>query len=314
MSTGIEIRPYGIPLDVLQLALEGGKMAVRREGAILIGHLGGVETRISVNQPEERETENGTIQAVITVRNELNPKLVELIHTPEQLSVFNPMTTIGALTCIDGHLTVGSRFTVYEEEDAWDLHARLILSSALSSGQTIMNSIRRVILREERGSSEDPQSAWTEDDLEQVRSYLSRVSVCTGGKGGLTAEFSIRNENVSAAQGDHFTALWRMNIDQPHPEGGGLFTLLEMPHRVGEERLSKVLDSLNRLEMSPLDLPSHLGAWCPGCLGDNPAYVTFLPNFLHDHPGIAVNLSFWAMARAQWANAMLASLGVSAGE
>ena len=62
--------------------------------------------------------------------------------------------------------------------------------------------------------------------------------------------------------------------------------------------------------MAPHDLPPHFGAWCPGRLGNNPSYVTFLPNALHSAPGIAVNTAFWAMNRAQWANAMLASLGV----
>jgi hypothetical protein len=40
--------------------------------------------------------------------------------------------------------------------------------------------------------------------------------------------------------------------------------------------------------------------------------VTFVPNALHPASGIAVNAAFWAMTRAQWANAMLASLGVRA--
>ncbi len=35
-----------------------------------------------------------------------------------------------------------------------------------------------------------------------------------------------------------------------------------------------------------------------------------LPNALHFAASIAVNTAFWAMNRAQWANAMLASLGV----
>jgi hypothetical protein len=39
----------------------------------------------------------------------------------------------------------------------------------------------------------------------------------------------------------------------------------------------------------------------------NPAYVSFLPNALHDAaPGITVNMALWASARAQWANITLA--------
>jgi hypothetical protein len=71
-----------------------------------------------------------------------------------------------------------------------------------------------------------------------------------------------------------------------------------------------IVERLNVMEMAPLDLPPHIGAWCTGTLGNNPAYVTFLPNFFHDKASIAVNVSVWAAGRAQWANAMLASLGV----
>ena len=68
-------------------------------------------------------------------------------------------------------------------------------------------------------------------------------------------------------------------------------------------------------EPSPLGVPLgdlHFGAWCPGKLGNNPAYISFLPNPLYPAAGITVNSAFWAMNRAQWANAMLASLGVRA--
>jgi hypothetical protein len=62
---------------------------------------------------------------------------------------------------------------------------------------------------------------------------------------------------------------------------------------------------LNRLEMQGNDLPPHFGAWCRGVRDTNPAYVSFLPNVLHGTNGIAVNMSFWAMSRAQMADVML---------
>ena len=119
---------------------------------------------------------------------------------------------------------------------------------------------------------------------------------------------------MSAATGDDKTALFQLMADQPHPElGGGRFWLLQMLHQLGDEdRLKKICLQLNSMEMAPHDLPPHLGAWCPGRLGDNPSYVSFLPNALHNVPGIAVNMGFWAANRAQWANAMLASLGIRA--
>ena len=64
------------------------------------------------------------------------------------------------------------------------------------------------------------------------------------------------------------------------------------------------------MEMAPNDLPPHFGAWCQGHLDDNPAYVAFFPNVMHAIKGIALNASIWALHRAEWASAALASLGV----
>jgi hypothetical protein len=64
------------------------------------------------------------------------------------------------------------------------------------------------------------------------------------------------------------------------------------------------------MEMAADDLPPHFGSWCEGKLGNNAAYVSFFPNAMHSTSGIAVNAAFWAINRARWANAMLASLGV----
>jgi len=47
-------------------------------------------------------------------------------------------------------------------------------------------------------------------------------------------------------------------------------------------------------------------------LGNNPAYVSFLPNAMRGVSGIATNVSIWVLDRARWASAMLASLGVRA--
>jgi hypothetical protein len=66
------------------------------------------------------------------------------------------------------------------------------------------------------------------------------------------------------------------------------------------------------MEMAEDDLVPHFGAWCVGKLGNNPAYVSFLPNVLHRVSGIAVNNAVWAMNRAIWANEKLASMGITA--
>lgn len=307
-------RPFGIPLDGLEISLKAGNMKTERDGNALIARQNGITTRISVDQPKDRQTEDGMIQAVVTIRNELPAELAPFLGKSEAISAFNPMTTIGALMVERGKPVIGSRITVYEGENAWDLQVHLVMAAALVSAQTMMGAVRRVLTGEGSNSDQDTSSSWTDDDMDEVQGYLSKMSVCTAGGGGLTAEFGLRSGNLSAAQGDHYTALWKLNTEQPHPEaGGGLFCLLEMPHQIPDEaHLGLIVDKLNALEMSPLDLPPHIGAWCPGSLGNNPAYVTFLPNYLHDKQGLALNVSFWAVNRAQWANAMLASLGVRA--
>ena len=100
--------------------------------------------------------------------------------------------------------------------------------------------------------------------------------------------------------------------NQPHPElGAGLFCLLNMPHQVSNnEKLDRAIGELNRLEMQGHDLPPHFGAWCRGKGENTPAYVSFLPNALHSANGIALNMSFWAMSRAQIADAMLLTMGI----
>jgi len=87
--------------------------------------------------------------------------------------------------------------------------------------------------------------------------------------------------------------------------------LLQMPHQVNDEQqLKQICTQLNNMEMAARDLPPHFGAWCPGKILNNPAYVSFYPNALHSIPGIAVNTASWARFRAQLANEKLASLGV----
>jgi hypothetical protein len=175
----------------------------------------------------------------------------------------------------------------------------------------IFGAMRRTYSDE---SPREDSSDWTEGDIKQAESYLSRLCACTTGGLGLTAEFGLSESAVSAATGDDDTALLQLAADQPHPElGCGLFCSLQMPHRISADtRLREVCAQLNDMEMAAHALPPHFGAWCVGNLGNNPAYVSFLPNALHSVSGIATNAAFWAMHRARWANAVLASLGVGA--
>lgn len=306
--------PLGVPLGELEAMLAPTSIKVTRKDNALLARHEHYTIRIEVVPPEVRESENGPIRAVVRMITELPKPLLALFHgrVPDTTAAFNAFAALGALYSDRDVVHIGSRLTIYEEEDSWQsLHLPLLLFTTICGTEAILGGIRRTMTG---GNTNQSASDWTEDDFDQAQSYFSRMSVCTTGGLGLTAEFGLVADAVSVAAGDHKTALFQLMADQPHPElGGGLFCLLQMPHQIVDQaRLQKICLLLNNMEMAAQDLPPHFGAWCPGRLGDNPSYVSFLPNPLHGVPGIAVNMGFWAANRAQWANAMLASLGVRA--
>lgn len=302
--------PCGVPLEDLQAAINSTNLTAIREGDALVVQHDRFITRVEVSAPEIAETMDANISAIVRIKSILPAELSQIFGSKTFATTMNSMATLGALMVDNGRHVVASRLTVYEGHDNWSLDLGLIFLSVISSAETIMGATRKVLAKEQ--PRQTGPSAWTESDFEFVASYLSRVCVCTTGGLGLTAEFGIRSGQTSAAAGHHYTALWQMMADQPHPEmGSGLFCLLNMPHEISnKDRLDYVLAELNRLEMQGNDLPPHFGAWCRGSRDTNPAYVTFLPNSLHRTNGIALNVSTWAMNRAQLADAMLATMGI----
>lgn len=302
----------GVPLDELAGILNSLTIQTSWSGNALMVDHEHYSTRIEVLPPESEESENGSIRAVIRMTTPLPESLLPLIEGKEARAstYFNTYAALGALCLHQGKVCVGSRLTIYDKERAWSkLHLPLLMINALYGVHAIAGALCRQIANEE---PEGGDSAWTESDLEQVEGYLSRMCLCTSGGLGLTAEFGLNDGAVSAIAGDNKTALFQLMTHEAHPElGAGLTCLLQMPHRIKDEsRLHQVCLQLNNMEMAAHDLPPHFGAWCAGNLSDNPSYICFLPNALHDVKGIAVNVAFWAVNRAHWADGMLASLGV----
>jgi hypothetical protein len=304
--------PLGVPLGDLMTMLAPTTIKASLHDNALIADHGHYTVRVEVVPPEVRESENGPIRAVVRVVTELPAPLSPLFRGREApaTATFNTVAALGALYQEGGTVRIGSRLTIYEAEDAWrTLHMPLLAYTIIGGSEAILGGLRRAMGNEKprRGASR-----WTERDLAQVEGYLSRLCICNTGGLGLTAEFGLAQGAHSAMAGHRNTALFQLKAEEPHPElGGGLFCLLEMPHRVADEaRLQRICLQLNQMEMAAHDLPPHFGAWCPGRLGNNPAYVTFLPNAMHSVGDIAVNAAFWALNRAEYANSMLASLGV----
>lgn len=307
----LDPRPLGVPLDDLQKAINQTNLKASRDGNSLIVQNANLITRVDVVRPLNPKCGDATIKAVVQIRTE-PPKEIgtSFLSSPKFAGTINAMATLGALTIEKERCFIGSRLTIYEQENAWNVHFGLLLFTVIGAADSFLGCLRTVFSGEEalKGTS-----AWTEQDLSLVESHLSKICACTIGGLRLTTEFSLKDGEVSAAYGDHHTALWRIFADQPHPAmGGGLFCLLELPHRVVDEsRIDPILNHLNQLEMAPHDLPPHFGSWCRGNLGNNPAYVAFFPNVMHAVEGIALNASIWALHRAEWANASLASLGIN---
>jgi len=305
----------GVALQELEAMLAPTTIkASRKNDNTLLAKHEHYTVKVEVVQADQRDSENGPIRAAVRLTSELPAQIRQMFDGKEDAatSAFNAFAALSALYVDGGKLLNGSRLTIYEEEDSWStLHLPLLLFTVIAGNEPILGAMRRTFGGQApRGGS----SEWTEQDMQQVESYLSQICVCTTGGAGLTAEFPLAAGVVSAATGNTETALFQLMADQPHPEmGGGLFCLLQMPQQIGDSaRLQSICAQLNKLEMAAADLPPHFGAWCPGKLGGNPAYISFLPNSLHRVSGIAVNTAFWAANRANWANRMLVSMGFAA--
>ena len=306
------LNPQGVALGQLLIALQATTIKASMDGDILVAQHEHYKVRVEVIPPATRESKNGPIKAVVRVISELPKPFLQLFAGKEAgvTATFNSFAAMGSINVDHGKVSIGSRLTIYEAEDAWSsLHLPLLMFTVIGGTQGILGGIRRVISNEDTAEGE---SEWIANDFEGVQKFLSRVSVCTVSESGLTAEFGLSKGAASAVAGHHDTALFQMMADQPHPElGGGLFCLLQMPHQISnQEKLQEICLQLNNMEMAECDSPPHFGAWCEGRLGGNPAYVSFLPNALYSVNGIALNASIWALHRAQWANRVLASMGV----
>lgn len=302
----------GVPLEDLMKMLKPTTLKTTMKGNALIARHEHYSTRIELLPPESQVDLDSPIRAVVRVVTELPDAMQALVQDQEvnATAAYNAYSALGALYMEQGKVYIGSRLTIYEAEDAWStLHLPLLMITSICGAEAILGAIRRLMTGEQPSVG---ASAWTGHDFAQARGLLSRVCLCTGQDTDLTAEFSLGGGSGSAAFGDQQTALFTMTANQPHPAlGGGLFSLLEMPHQMqDEQQVKKLCFDLNNMEMGARDLPPHFGAWCPGKMGNNPAYVSFMPNSLHVVPGIASNAAAWAMGRAEWANAQLSALYV----
>ena len=304
--------PLGVALSDLLVMLAPTSIRATIVGDTLVAQHEHYKVVVEVIPPEVRETEDGPIRAVVRIKSEIPRAVFDMFkaNSEEFCATLNRFAATGAVTRDGKAIYVGSRLTIYESEDAWrTLHLPLLAFTTIYGSEAILGGLRRSFPGQApRGG----KSNWTAHHLKGVYGLLSQFCACSTDGLALTAEFGLSKGAVSAAVGDHHTALFQMQADQPHPElGGGLFCLLNMPYDLADEqRHMEVCRKLNALEMSARGLPPHFGAWCAGGRGSNFAYVSFIPNALSSVPGIEQNVAIWALSRAQAARGALASLGV----
>ena len=296
--------PYGVPLTQLAAALEPTSLVYSRDGNRLIVEHEALQTIVDVFRPAHLDASDNKISAVVKITTEIPKELADFLKNSEFLGIFNSFSTLGSLYEEDGRYFIGSRLTSFEGENAWAVQFPLMLLAVIGSAEQMISAMNRVFTGQ--GINEG-RSDWTEADMEFVENKLSSMCFCNSGGLGFTAEFALKPGETAAIIGDGNTALWQLRADAPHPEaGGGLFCLLQLPYVFeDQETVNKVAARLNQMEMAPHDLPPHFGAWCPSKSGNLLAYCSFLPNVFHQVRGIAVNMSIWAMHRAQIADGMV---------
>lgn len=299
-------RPLGVPLDELESLLAPTSLELTREDRALVGHNGTYQTRVEVSRPETRSGPNGPIRAVVRVTSDLPASLALTLRRVDFAADVNRFSSLGALIVDDDLARVGCRLTMYEREDAWrTLQLPLLLFAVIGGAEGILGGLLSTVRAQVQGVKDKP--AWTASDIRLVERYLSRIAVCNADGLELTAEFGLEAAATSAI-GGHRTALLQVDGAAFHPSlGRGLLCVLQMPDRIDDKRrLAHLVNRLNQLEMESTDLPPHFGAWCIGKQGNNPAYVTFLPNAAHAIAGVAVNLAVWSAVRARWAGTVMA--------
>ena len=303
----IDLNPLGVPLGEINEMLKSTSLQSKLVQSGMEVTYGTLNAVVSVEEPPVKETPTKNIQAIVSIKTYLPKQFHKLMSNPEYRMMANNMATFAALTQDDSGLFLGSRLTIYEDETGWNIYFPLLLYSLIATNEIFSNSLR-VLLGQEQPIKE--ASAWTDEDFELTKSYLDNMCLCTTGGLGFTAEFGVEADAVTAIMG-HQTALWRMLATEPHPAlGGGLFCILELPFAFEKEKLMTVVNTLNKAEMLPHDLPPHFGSWTIGKRKNNPAYVSFLPNVMQrEAKNIQVNMSIWANNRVQSACATLLSHG-----
>ena len=89
--------PRGVPLTDLEDALAPTTLkASRKDDALIVQHEK-LTTRVEVIEPANRESENGPISAVVTIKTPLPREFTSFLNKPDMVSLLNAMASLSAV-------------------------------------------------------------------------------------------------------------------------------------------------------------------------------------------------------------------------
>lgn len=108
-----DAKPLGVPLGDLMAMLQPSSLKTALKGNVLTARHEHFTTRIEVVPPEDRESENRLIRAVVRVVTELPAPVQAMLHgnEPDGCAAYNAFAALGAVYTEDGKAFVGSRLT-----------------------------------------------------------------------------------------------------------------------------------------------------------------------------------------------------------
>ena len=270
------------------------------------------EILINISKPDLVTEDNQIVSSVISIKTKLPKYFDKFIENYDAIRTLNRFSSLGAITLLNDENYIGTRLTMYEGDNSWNLHMPLITISVLYAEHSITGALEKL------GSGKPAptdKSLWQPNDFKIIEQYLDKICVCNSDDKGFTAEFALTENATSAGvSGKMETALLTLKGNENHLAlGGGLFSLLSMPHSFeNQKELFHTAKKFNQLEMQSIDLAPHYGAWTTGN-ETTLSYVSFLPNLIYEINGtknIAVNFAIWSSIRANTANKWLEAEGI----
>ena len=132
-------RPLSVSLDGLEKAINQTNLKASRDGNSLIVRNAKVITRVDVVPPDNRECGDAAIKAIVRIKTELPKEIAAIfLESPQLAGTINAMATLGALTIEGDRYFIGSRLTIYEQENAWNVHFGLLLFSVIGAADSFL--------------------------------------------------------------------------------------------------------------------------------------------------------------------------------